>query len=84
MSKTLRFRLRTLMGEYSDRTGTRLTYADITAATGIGHSTLSHIAQNKVRLISASTIERLCDFFGCDLCELMALEEDHGQDSQAS
>ena len=82
MAKILRFRLRTLMGAWSDQHGQRLTYADLTEATGIAASTLSHLAQNKSRRIDASTIERLCEFFRCGLDDLMVLEDDPDETNQ--
>jgi DNA-binding Xre family transcriptional regulator len=75
MPRVLRFKLRTLMAVMSDRTGQRVTYETINAATGIAVSALSHVANNKVTRLDASTIERLCEFFKCDLTDLVDLED---------
>ena len=76
-----RFYLKTLMGQFSDRTGTRVSYRVLSNATGISTSTLSHLATNKQTLISLSVLERLCDFFGCELHDLVRLEPQADSDS---
>jgi DNA-binding Xre family transcriptional regulator len=62
------------MGQHSDKIGRRVTYDAIREATRISSNTLSHIATNKQQMVSLDVLERLCDFFGCELQELMRLE----------
>jgi putative transcriptional regulator len=45
--------------------GRRVTYSDITAATGIYNTTLTRLANDKAELIGKSTMDRLCAFFDC-------------------
>lgn len=53
--------------------GRNVTYQEITEATGVASSTLSAYAQNSVRLYDATTVGRLCLFFGCELGEFLEL-----------
>ena len=73
--RRIRFHLRTPMAEYGDRRGQRLTYDELTASTGISTNSLSHIANNKQKMFARSVLERLCDFFGCELSDLMDLAD---------
>ena len=68
---TLQFRIRELMAEKRRLTGEAVTYETITDATGISPNTLSLLANNKTKMVGISVIERLLDYFGCDVDELM-------------
>lgn len=72
--RQIKFYLRTLIAQKSDQLGTRLTYSDIRDETGISTNTLSHIATNVQSRVDMSVLERLCDFFGCELHDLMRLD----------
>jgi DNA-binding Xre family transcriptional regulator len=63
----LQFRIRELMAEKSRQTGQSVTYDAITQATGISSNTLSLLARGKTSMVGISVIERLLDFFGCDV-----------------
>ena len=73
--RELRFYLRTLMAQHSDRTGERLTYDTLNEATGISPNTLSRMATNQQSRFDKDVLERLCDFFGCELHDLLHLED---------
>jgi putative transcriptional regulator len=72
--RRIRFYLRTLIAEYSDRTGERLTYSDLYEKTGVSTNTLSHMVNNVQQMVALNVLERLCDFFDCELHDLMRLE----------
>ena len=72
--RKIKFHLRTLIAQHSDHTGQKLTYAKLSSATGLSTNTISHIANNKQGFVSLSVLERLCDFFGCELHDLMRLD----------
>ena len=72
--KKLQFRLRELMAERSRKSGETITYASIQEATNISPNTLSLLAQGKVKMVGIPTIERLLDFFDCDVSELIVYE----------
>lgn len=75
MLRQVKFHLRTLMAKHHDAGHGKVTYADITAATGLSSSTLSNLAQNKITRVDLDVISRICDFFGCDIGDLLSLEE---------
>ena len=73
--RRIRFHLRTAMAQHSDVTGHRITYDVLRRETGISPNTLSHIANSKLQRVDLGVLERLCDFFGCELHDLMRLED---------
>lgn len=58
-------RLRELIAEKARLDGHRITYRDITLATGIYNSTLSRLANNKFDRIDRDVLDRLCSYFHC-------------------
>lgn len=74
MDKKLQFRLRELMAERERKTGQSCTYAVIQEETGISPNTLSTMANGKVKKIGISVIERLLDYFDCDVADLIVYE----------
>ena len=74
--REVRFHLRTLIAKYEDATGNRLTYRDLSNATGISTNTISHLANNDQKMVGLTVLERLCAFFGCELHDLMRLEDE--------
>lgn len=75
MSRVLQFRIKELMAERERRTGQGVTYKSINEATGISPNTLSTMANNKIKMVGISVIERLLDFFGCDVADLIVYED---------
>ena len=67
----IQFRIRELMAERSRLTGQPVTYDLITQATGVSSNTLSLLARGKSSMVGISVIERLIDFFGCDVADLI-------------
>jgi DNA-binding Xre family transcriptional regulator len=67
------------MAQHGDRTGQKVTYRLLSEKTGVATSTLSRIANNQQTMVSLVVIEHLCDFFGCELSELMRLESPDAQ-----
>lgn len=59
----MRWRLKELQGEYQSLTGQRLTYEDITTATGLSPSTLSEISKGRQSRVDLSTLDRLLSLF---------------------
>jgi putative transcriptional regulator len=63
--------------------GRRVTYSDITAATGIYNTTLTRLANDKADLIGKTTMDRLCVFFDCQPGDLFihvpSAEPERGQ-----
>ena len=68
-----RFRILLVEKERKEH-GRKITYEEITTATGIAASTLSHWARNKIANYNRDTIARLCEFFGCEIGDLLVYE----------
>jgi len=51
--------------------GRRIPYREIQRKTGIATSTLSSLANNEVRRYDANTLSRLCDYFQCEVGDLI-------------
>lgn len=53
-----------------------ITIADIAIATGISRQTLHKWLKNEVDQARFETIKELCNFFGCDVGDLLYLDRD--------
>jgi putative transcriptional regulator len=71
--KKVRTRLHILMGEYKIKSINQLS-----KETGITRPTLTRIYNETSNQLDFTTIEKLCDFFHCDLSDLLYL--DHQRD----
>jgi DNA-binding Xre family transcriptional regulator len=67
----IKFRLGELIAERKRKTGEPTRYADIVQATGVSTNTLTKMAKNEMKMVGLDTIEKLTDFFGCDIGDLM-------------
>jgi len=65
-----------LLSEKERKEGKKISYQDISEATGIATSTLSKWATNKVSKYDAETIEKLCHFLNCLPGELIVLVDE--------
>lgn len=72
----IRFRLRELMADHQFKTGSRVTFDEIAKETKIHRTTLSKIANQKSYNTTTDNIDRLCQFFGCQVGDLMEYVED--------
>ena len=63
----IRFRLSELIADAQFRTGRRITLLEIAEATGINRMTLSRMTNVRGYSTSTDTIDKLCQFFGCDV-----------------
>jgi putative transcriptional regulator len=68
--KRLRIRLHVLMGEKKIRSINQLS-----KETGIARTTLTRIYNEESSQLDFATIEKLCDYFNCDIGDLLYLEE---------
>lgn len=53
----------------------KLTYEVISGETGINPNTLTEYANNRVTRFDESVIARLCDYFNCDIGDLLVLQK---------
>jgi putative transcriptional regulator len=69
-------RLREMMDAHEARTGQRVTYASLAAATGLSRPTLESIASRPGYNASLVTIERICLALHCSPGDLLVLADD--------
>lgn len=82
MVGTTHTRFRELQAEKQSREGREVaTYRAISAATGISPTTLTKWANNRVQDYDQDVIARLCDFFDCNVGDLIVYERDKDEDS---
>lgn len=72
----LRIRLREAMDAYRERTGVRLTYKTLAAASGVAVSTLQSLAARPTYNTRLSTVERLCIALQCQPGDLLEMRAD--------
>lgn len=75
----IRYRLRELMSEKAFREDRRVTFEEISAATGVNRTSLSKMANQRGYNTTTDNLDRLCKFFGCrldDLAEYVELPTD--------
>lgn len=63
------------MDQKSEEASQRITYTDITAATGLYASTLTKLANDNFEMVGRTTIERLCEYFECEVSDLFELTQ---------
>jgi putative transcriptional regulator len=61
------------------RNGIPVTYAEITETTGVSSNTLSRLANNKTEMVRFSTLDALCKFFDCTVCDLLEYVPDKAE-----
>jgi DNA-binding Xre family transcriptional regulator len=59
----MKWKLTELSGKYQERTGERLTYEEITQATGLSPTILTGINRNRSKRVDFGTLEKLLTFF---------------------
>ncbi len=67
----IRFKLGEMMEKKRFADGRRFSITDIATATGLSRVTLSKILNQKGYGTGTDTIDRLCQFFGCRVEDLM-------------
>ena len=78
----IRFKLGEVMEKKRFADGKRFSITEIAVATGLSRVTLSKILNQKGYGTGTETIDRLCQFFGCkveDLMEHLPAENEIGQ-----
>lgn len=67
----IRFRLRELIADKGFNEGRRVTLEEIAQATGIHRTTLSKIANQKGYNTTTDVLDKLCEYFGVDVGEVV-------------
>lgn len=61
---------------YNIRWKKKYTYKDIVAATGLSNATISNLFSGEYHDYQLSTLETICEFFGCDLKDILIKVDD--------
>lgn len=67
----IRYHLRRCMDDYSFKNGNTLTIMQLAESTGIHRATLSKMLNDRHCNITTDVIDRLCEFFGVPVHQLM-------------
>lgn len=73
---TVQSNLSLLMGQKSQREGRRITLRTVSDETGISRHTVYAIADNSIKEYPKAAIEKLCDYFACDLHDLLTISRE--------
>jgi len=76
----IRFRLSELIADKQFKEDRRITMIEVAAATGINRMTLSRMLNQKGYSTVTDNLDRLCEYFGCQIGEL-AVHVPSGPDS---
>lgn len=76
----IRFRLKELLADKAFTEGRRVTLEEVSKKTGIHRTTLSKIANVKGYNTTTDNLDKLCAYFGCDLCELAEFVSSSGSE----
>lgn len=74
----IRYRLRELMADKAFREDRRITFEEVSVATGVNRTTLSKMANQRGYNTTTDNLDQLCRYFGCalgDLAEYVPLEQ---------
>lgn len=67
----IRNRFKILLAQKESRDGRNYTYRDIYAETGVSPTTLTAFARDDVSRFDEITLVKLCDWFDCELSDLL-------------
>ncbi len=71
----IRFRLRELMGDKAFRENRRVTFEEVSGATGINRTTLSKMVNQRGYNTTTDNLDQLCRFFKCPISDLVEYVE---------
>jgi len=77
----IRFRLKELIADREFNTGKKITFEEISNATGIHRTTLSKIANQRGYNTTTDNLNKLCNFFECPIANLIEHIADNDQNS---
>lgn len=67
----IRYKLKELIARKSFDEGRRVTLDEVSAETGISRNTLSRIANKRGYSTTIDAIDRLCEYFDCEIKDLI-------------
>ncbi|MBX3440199.1 MAG: helix-turn-helix transcriptional regulator [Planctomycetaceae bacterium] len=69
-------RLRQQIRAYQERTGERLTYAELARRTGLARATVETLASRTSYNTTLATVDKLCQALGCGIADLLDYSPD--------
>lgn len=75
MTKRIYNRVKELIAEKERRTGSSISYRDISADTGLSKNTVGKWARNEVQEFDRAVLATWLDYFGCDIADLIVYED---------
>ena len=75
MARKLKNRLLSLMAEKDHIEGRRIKQKEIAQAINVAPHTIGSWIRNDITKFEAYVVERLCDYFECDVSDLLYFEE---------
>lgn len=69
-------RIVALMGEKQSKENRPISQAEVARETGLTRQSVSLWARGEITQFNSETIERLCKYFGCQIGDLLYIEED--------
>ena len=71
----MRSQLRALVRQREDQTGKRVSLRSVALATGVNEYTVRGLYNNTLSEYPGKAVAALCEYFGCDLSDLLTLED---------
>lgn len=75
----LRFKLKERIADFEFRERRRLTLQELAEHTGLNRMTLSKLANQHGAIIRTDVIDKLCEFFGCPVDQLVEYVPEQGR-----
>jgi putative transcriptional regulator len=69
-------RLQTLRAQKGERERRVITIEELSKETDINRQTINDYLNNRVKRFDADTIEAFCNYFGCDVGDLLFIEKE--------
>ena len=69
-------RMKVLLAEKSIKERRTISLREVARDTGLAHTMVYGLANNTLREIPVNGVVTLCEYFGCDLCDMLQLVSD--------
>ncbi len=82
MTGKLRNRFFKLLSEKEQQESRRITQTEVAESLGIAIHTVGRWMRNDVTKFESPIVERMCEYFGCDVADLLYLERDDSSEGK--
>jgi len=70
----IKSKLKLLIAQREVATGQKITYESLGAQVGLSKNTLARLAENKTDRVDFLTLDKLCQYFQCNVADLLEYE----------